>query len=259
MRKFEDLSSKTKDMYTKAYNLIPCDKSDFGDVLEYAETLSVHQQKTLFKALVHFDEVNKEMYSKKLLDFANADRERSSIKFYSENEQKLLEYYRLVMAESTDTSKYTNIYSRMVNGTLEKVLICLHLNHPLRSDYYTIKIRNYNIKSDNYYSNGVIHFNEMVKVNRSFSIKLSEDSTEVVNSYIRGLPENESSLFPWKNSNSYTQAVRRISSEVFGEPFSINKYRHLKDFPNAIKDIYSELNERALSMNHTLATHVSNY
>ena len=142
---------------------------------------------------------------------------------------------------------------------MEKVIIMLHLFHPLRSDYWTIKVRNFDVKRDNYYSNGVLYFNELVKVNRSLRVQLTDEEKVVLHRYMDTLPDTQEFMFGFTNSNSYTQAVRRIASGVFGEKFSINKFRHLRDFPNAVKEIYTRLNDLATSMNHTLATHVEKY
>lgn len=261
MKPFNDLSDKTKVMYNRAFAEIPGDKYSYENVMEFSKTLSIHKAKVLFKALVHFDEANRHKYAVILSEYSESDKEaRKSGITYSDNELKLLDLFEKVMAESGgDASRYEAIYNRMPNGSMEKVLIMLHLFHPLRSDYWSIKVRNFDVKRDNYYSNGVIYFNEMVKVNRSLRVQLTESERLVLHSYLDILPETQEYLLGFTNSNSYTQAVRRISTNVFGETFSINKYRHLRDFPNAIKEIYGRLNERAISMNHTLSTHVEKY
>jgi len=54
----------------------------------------------------------------------------------------------------------------------------LYTNYgPLRSDYCTVKFKNYNKETDNYYENGVIYFNKLVKVPRNYIIekKLNEN------------------------------------------------------------------------------------
>ena len=260
MKAFDNLSEKTRSMYTKAFNEIPGDKYNYENVISFSKTISSHKARVLFKALVHFDEVNRRRYSVILAEYSEKDREEAkSGRTYSDNELRLLECFETVMKESSDASKYEDIYNRMPSGTMEKVIIMLHLFHPLRSDYWTIKVRNFDVKRDNYYSNGVLYFNELVKVNRSLRVQLTDAEKVVLHRYIDTLPDTQELIFGFTNSNSYTQAVRRIASGVFGEKFSINKFRHLRDFPNAVKEIYARLNELATSMNHTLATHVEKY
>jgi hypothetical protein len=260
MKPFSELSVNTKRMYTRAFEEVPGDKYNYDNVMKYSKTITVHKAKLLFKALLHFDETNRRRYSVILSEYTLQDEEtkRSGIT-YSDNELKLISIFETVMSESSDTERYETIYNRMPSGTMEKVLVMFHLFHPLRSDYWSIKVRNFDVKRDNYYSKGVLYFNELVKVNRSLRVQLSEAECLVLHAYLDKLPDSQEYLLGFTNSGSYTQAVRRISTNVFCEKFSINKFRHLRDFPNAVKEIYGRLNDLANSMNHTLSTHVEKY
>lgn len=256
------LSETTRKIYLKCYEKLDeagVDPLVPEEVREYGNKLSVSQRKTLYKTVKYIDRDNSSLYTDLLNQFTEEEREiKRGSRTYSKNEVELLKYFDLVMKEGTDIERYMYIWSKLSNTSVEKSLIMLHLFHPLRSDYYTVKIRNYDINKDNYYSNGKIYFNTLVKVNRRLTITLSVENKLVLDNYISVLPECDN-LFQWTNSNSYTQALRRISSMVFNESFSINKFRHLRDFPDGIKEIIDRLNSIATGMNHTLLTHADKY
>ena len=260
--KFEDLRESTKKIYESALEKIPGDMYDHENVMKYTEVLTSNQKRTLFKALTHFDEKNKPKYTEMLNEFSKKDqeeRESKQLKTYSQKELDMLKLFKEVIEENDKSGPYIEKYNELEDGTRDKVLLMLHLFHPLRSDYYTVKIRGYDVTEDNYYTKGTITFNETVKVKRKLTIQLTEDEQKVIDSYIRTLPEETTSLFEWSSSNSYTQALGRIGKRIFGHKVSINTFRHLKDFPDSIKEIYKEINQMAISMNHSLGTHVENY
>jgi DNA-binding transcriptional MerR regulator len=259
--KLEELAESSRLLYQRAVEFIPGDIHDYDYIMEYSKDKSVHQKKTLYKALIHYDPENKDKYYKLINEFSRQERKvkkEGNLRLYSKNEMELLRLFKVVMEENDKSLPYIKKYKELRDGTMEKALIMLHLYHPLRSDYYSVKIKNHN-EGDNFYKDGKITFNSMVKVNRRTWVNLDEEERKVLDSYIATLPETQEKLFTWKSSNTYNKALSRIASEIFGEPFGVNKFRHLKDLPEVVKELYNDINRLAKSMNHTLATHVEKY
>lgn len=259
--KYKDLSDSTKKLYQDAIDKIEGDIYDYDNVMEYSKDMSIPKKKTLYKALVHTDEKNKKRYFDLINGFSREEKKKKDekLKLYSKDEQEMLDAFKKVMEQHDKSGPYIERYNQMKNGTLEKALLMLHLFHPLRSDYYTVKIHGYSTSDDNYYKDGKIRFNSMVKVKRSMWITLNESETVILEEYIKTLPKEQDHLFKWTSSNSYNKALSRIASEIFGEKFGINRFRHMRDLPDSVKELYNTINNLAKSMNHTLATHVKEY
>ena len=67
------------------------------------------------------------------------------------------------------------------NEIKNKLLLSICLNHTLRSDILTVKVSNYDRETENFYENGSIVYNKMIKVPRKMTQKLNESEVELVN------------------------------------------------------------------------------
>src|SRR6185503_17573953 len=65
------------------------------------------------------------------------------------------------------------------NTEYKQFLIDLYTKYPpLRSDYATVKLQNYDITKDNYYADGIIHFNKLIKINNQLDITLNSENKQ---------------------------------------------------------------------------------
>jgi hypothetical protein len=279
-RRFENLSKTTQQMYKREIEKLGdnIDVHNVEQIRKISESFSKNRKMTLYKAMCYYDEKNGDYYREKIKelvdDMVSYTKSENTL---SKDEAILLEYFEKVMNVSNEKrQKYIDIWEKLDNNSISKSLIMLHLFHPLRSDYYTLKYveRTQDIgkmsDNDNYYNmeTGKIIFNTTVKVDRKIIIELLDAERLVLNNYIQTqlitntVDKNKldtASVFKWTSSNSYAKALSRISTNVFGEKMTINSYRHLNDFPEGVKEIVKRLNDTATRMNHTLLTHTLKY
>ena len=271
-KKLENLSKTTQQMYRREVERLQedaeCNIKDVEYVKKKSESFKKGRKMTLYKAMCYYDTVNISVYREMIKEQIECEHQEQEEVVLSEDEKYLLEYFEKVMNVSeTNRQKYTRIWETLDNKSIEKSLLMLHLFHPLRSDYYTLKYVldstiPLDIENDNYYdmSSGKIVLNTTVKVSRKLIIQLQENHKVILNEYINTLDKTEDkSVFKWKCNNSYAKALSRISLRIFGEKMTINSYRHLNDFPEGIKEMIKRLNEKAIKMNHTLMTHALKY
>lgn len=269
-RKLENLSKTTQQMYSREIQKLQedteCDIKDIEYVKKKSESFTNGRKMTLYKAMCYYDTNNIDYYRERIKELVESGREEQEDVVLSEDEKVFLEYFERVMnVQETNREKYIKIWEKLDNKSIEKSLLMLHLFHPLRSDYYTLKYTksesDIDRENDNYYDmlNGKIVLNKTVKVSRKLNIQLEDCHKEILDDYVKTLETTDNYVFKWGCSNSYAKGLSRISLRVFGEKMTINSYRHLNDFPEGVKEMIKRLNEKAIKMNHTLMTHVLKY
>jgi hypothetical protein len=268
-KRLENLSKTTQQMYLREIQRLQedteCNIKDVEYVKKKSESFTKGRKMTLYKAMCYYDTNNIDYYRERIKELVESEHEEYNV-VLSEDEKVLLEYFERVMnVQEINREKYIKIWEKLDNKSMEKSLLMLHLFHPLRSDYYTLKYKraddNIDMENDNYYdmSSGQIVLNTTVKISRKLNIQLDNCHKEILDDYVKTLSPIDNVVFKWGCSNSYAKALSRISLRVFGEKMTINSYRHLNDFPEGIKEMIKRLNEKAIKMNHTLMTHALKY
>lgn len=165
----------------------------------------------------------------------------------NEEEQKIIDYIK----KSFDYSKQNDYYLDIIKTIKkldDKLCLFLYITNPLRQDYK--KIYRNPVDEGNYYQNGKIIIPKANKVNRRFEIELPDYLIQEIEK------SNNEFLINKKYFNDY---FGRITRKYFGKSMKVNDFRHLRDFPPFIKEIYNILNEEALKINHELKQQIKNY
>ena len=96
-----------------------------------------------------------------------------------------------------------------IENVEDKLLLRLFTNYsPLRGDYATIKVKDYNNFVDNYYQDGHIIFNNLVKVNNNRVMILDQEDINLVEQLIK---DGRSNLFDVDTLNAFTKKLQRVS------------------------------------------------
>ncbi len=149
----------------------------------------------------------------------------------------------------------------------DKLLLSLYAKiPPLRSDYNSIKIRNFDTETDNYYNDGKLIFNTLVKNDGKM-----EKDVSILRELIEAcIDANKSSdyLFHMENGEPYENRyfckyISRVSKRYLGRNLGIMDYRTLysstfcKDTPQ--NQIHSKATELASEMNNSATTQKQYY
>jgi len=150
----------------------------------------------------------------------------------------------------------------------EKLLIYCFLFIPLRSDITTVKIRNYNAQVDNYYLNGKIVFNSLIKKGGIKTIDVPKELDDLIqNIKLVNYQEDYLIRLNYKDrSNGITRQLGKVSLKYFGKQLTINDYRHIystykskqtEDLP--LKQRLKSIDETAQIMNNSVLSQVRYY
>ena len=150
----------------------------------------------------------------------------------------------------------------------EKLLIYCFLFIPLRSDITTVKIRNYNAQVDNYYLNGKIVFNSLIKKGGIKTIDVPKELDDLIqNIKLVNYQEDYLIRLNYKDrSNGITRQLGKVSLKYFGKQLTINDYRHIysthkakqtEDLP--LKARLKSIDETSKLMNNSVLSQVRYY
>ena len=124
-------------------------------------------------------------------------------------------------------------------------------------DYALLKIRNYDIKSDNYYKSNKLFFNKY-KTSEVYglqSLDVPKELNALVKKWVKINTGSDFFLFS-SNGNPLTSSqITRILNKVFGRKVSCDMLRHIflsdhyKDVPSIVG-----MEDLASSMGHSVAT-----
>lgn len=136
-----------------------------------------------------------------------------------------------------------------------KLILRLLNNYPvLRSDYNTIKIRNY-LQDENYYSEGVIYFNKLVKVENKVSINLKDEDKTLIEKLITNLDRDF--LFTYQNNSTFLKWIKKLSVKYLNVDYTLSDYRKL--YPSkelskcqSVKEFAEKQSEIAKNQNHSI-------
>lgn len=153
---------------------------------------------------------------------------------------------------------------KKVNGIEDddkaKLLLMLVTNHPvLRGDYNTIKLKNINENTDNYYDGIRLVFNKLLKVDNDIRpIKLNTKEKKLINQIKK---DGDEYLFGFNTEHGFNKYLRRISNKYIGYNYGIQHYRKLytsTELKGKIK-LDKKAEDLANQMNHSSSTQKKSY
>lgn len=144
------------------------------------------------------------------------------------------------------------------NDPKAKLLLMLVTNHPvLRSDYNTIKLKNFDEENDNYYDGKRLVFNTLLKVDNEIRpIKVNKKEKDIIDSFLE-----QEFLFGFSSEHGFAKYLRRISGKYIGFNYGIQHYRRLytsTKLKGKIK-MDKKASDLARDMNHGSGTQSKHY
>lgn len=252
LEKSKNLSQNEKRKYEIVLNFISnIDEEILWDNPEYLyskitqnpQWTSINTWETNFSKITALINITNENLGKIYNEYRK-DKIKNQTKNYSNN-RTLKSFHSLNYTGDSDTD-------------YKILLLNLYIKYPpLRSDYYTVKLRNFNSQKDNYYKDSVIYFNYLVKNDNKLEVKLENEEKNIIeslNSEYLFQPNTKTS--PENMANLFTRTISKYSQELFGKSVSINEFRRKyftqimnltkgKDFPEAyqiVKDVAQKSN-----------------
>lgn len=231
--KVKDLSKTEMEKYKRAFSFINSFEEkilQFENPEKIYELVksnpkwqSVNTWETNFAKITAIINVSDKELGQKYVDYRNKNI-KPEVKNYSNN--RVLKTFSSLKYKGDD-----NDYKRL--------LLNLYIKYPpLRTDYCTVKLKNYNKKEDNYYEKGVIYFNHLIKNDNTLTINLEKEEQEM----FEKIKNEKEFLFKEVSndmSNDFVRAIRKYSFELIGEHLSINDFRrrYFTDFMKSVKSM----------------------
>ncbi|MEK6878801.1 MAG: hypothetical protein AABY22_04300 [Nanoarchaeota archaeon] len=263
----KSLSLKTQKIYQKHIDeLKNIDISNFEDILLHSESFSIEKKLHMYSVLLNLgNDIDK--YKQQIQELNKIKNERKKKRDFTEmteNETLLIEATDRVFQDME--MKKNDLISIWEKYPLseEKIFVGLQLFHPLRSDYRNVMISGFDKKTDNYYLDGYIHFNKLIKVKNSLIIEVDPKLRIVLDEYVKQNINFQRYLFQVSvNScivnSTYCKKLIISSEKIFGKKMGINYYRHLNNFGLGFRTVYKKLKSYAEKMNHSLEVHITDY
>ena len=128
---------------------------------------------------------------------------------------------------------------------------------PRRSlDYSEMKIRNYDVKTDNYYKGNKLYFNKYKTV-KTYGLQILELPKELNNVLKRWIKINTNDYMIYSSNNKKLSCpqITRILNKVFGKNISTSMLRHIY-LTNVYKDVpqINKMENLANEMGHSIST-----
>ena len=128
---------------------------------------------------------------------------------------------------------------------------------PRRSlDYSEMKIRNYDVKTDNYYKGNKFYFNKYKTV-KTYGLQILELPKELNNVLKRWIKINTNDYMIYSSNNKKLSCpqITRILNKVFGKNISTSMLRHIY-LTNVYKDVpqINKMENLANEMGHSIST-----
>ena len=137
----------------------------------------------------------------------------------------------------------------------DKLILMLVTNHPvLRGDYNNIKVRNYNVNTDNYFDGHRLVFNKLLKVDKKVD-PIILNATEIL---LANIIKNTGveRLYNYESVHGFNKYLRNISLDYIGYPYGIQHYRRLYTSTELNGKIQMDEKARNLARNMNHSTNV---
>lgn len=248
--KFEGLSENTKKQYTlmlkKLEKIYNDDINDYENVMKALDSYSISSKKSTLAVLYKVTSNEKykdEMYKiNEQLDKNQEEKEDFSI----------------------DIDNIIKKYNEMELNSM-KLLFMLAIFYPnVRvSDYHSIKIKSIHKKKDNYYSNGVVVFNNVCKVNNKevITIELSEEHKQLFEK-ISNDSDSEFLFNQVIKAKSFSKSLSTFTNKYFGITGGFSTFRKMtyqREFNNEELDTVKKFVNVNMKQNHSPNTAIKYY
>jgi hypothetical protein len=216
---------------------------------------SVNTWETNFSKITTIINISDPKLGQKYVDF-RIKKIKPEVKQYSNN--RILKTFQYLEYDSDD---YVDNY--------HKLLLNLYIKYPpLRTDYCTVKLKNYDKDKDNYYNDGTFYFNSLIKNdlknNNTLTITLFPEDRQIADCL-----KGQDFFFPSRNkdpSNDFVKTLQKYSQEYFGESLSVNDFRrrYFTDFMKSVKGLefpeaYTKVKEIAKKSNTSIEQMINYY
>jgi hypothetical protein len=247
----EYLMKREKELKGKGYKQLVCFFKKYKNVIDLVF------EDEIIECFNHFADETKKKYLYNILMY------RREVKLeYSVIEKECLKLKTKI--EENNKNKTRNLPTVNIKNErnqLEELYYKLKTTLPaLRSDLSTVKVNNFDINSDNYYKDGEIVFNNLVKVglNKPLKLKVSDEVKEYIFNYNF---KNDYLLdFESADRNNYECSV--LCKKVFGITISEYRKKYITEkFKDkvSVKDILTTANEICKECNTSLDMIVNYY
>lgn len=139
---------------------------------------------------------------------------------------------------SADKPDVPNIDIKIVNNLPEtnynemrdKIILLYHLGIPLRSDLVSIKKSNFDKETDNYFEEGKLVFNCIIKTKRRIVQEVDLKLNELI---LKSFSYNESDYLILDNNGNpfsskvYSNKIRVLTKRILGQEIGINMFRKI--------------------------------
>jgi hypothetical protein len=228
-------------------------------VYDYIQELAVQDKRKYdiicicCKYINHFKELHQEYFPTKVVR-ANVSEEKVQAKKDLPSKTELLEILRDAKIQSSEHQLILNLLLKYA---------CVQ-----RCDLATVKLKNFDIKLDNYILEGKLVINTLNKVKgkKSIEIELSETDKELL------LKLNQNFLYTSESKdrcNAYSKMISVITKKYLGIKLSqtnfriihsVHNYHSIENDPDLnLKQKINKLNELCESMGHSLMMSLNTY
>lgn len=238
--KIQSLSKLEKDKYERVFKYIssfPDSSLNFQNPEEIYNLISsnpkwgsVNTWETNFAKLTALINFSEPEMGKKYVEYRN-EKIKPETKSYSNNRN-------LKTFEPLEYKNDKDDYKRLI--------LNLYIKYPpLRTDYSTVKLKDFNVYKDNYYRDGKIHFNHMIKNDNNITIALKDEERKIMETltgeYLFTSIHNnkQTEKIQQTISNQYVKAIKNYSQELLGKSITINDFRrvYFTDFMKSVKGL----------------------
>jgi predicted transport protein len=157
------------------------------------------------------------------------------------------------------------IDTKIPKDTLDYIVLYLHSRFPLRSDFMTLKIKNYKSKIDNYWhiNKKLIVFNHRTKNTESIQLNIPVEFMKQVLSVLKGIKKNRIFLIvnalnePFTKSCDYSKYIKRVCRRNGLPELSPTDFRKIE--ATSRKELIEQMNEALKIQGHSLETEQKYY
>lgn len=139
----------------------------------------------------------------------------------------------------------------------------------LRTDYSTVKFKNYDEDKDNYYKEGVIKFNVVRKRNQEntnlkpISIKLDKNDKNIIEEYISTI-SNREYIFHLQLPSSFAKWIKVVGKKHLNVEYTISDYRkmcprYILDKCETVSELVKTQRKIAYNQGHSSNTQLDYY
>lgn len=261
----QNLSPQTQKWYKRRYEDLTSNNIDLTSkekVIEFISKQSLSTQKQYYAVVSKLNPDDKEFYTNQMNLLDKPKETSTSLDYQPTPKEREIKDYILNLLHQENTgmiNKIKEIPEDKPRYLKAKMALLFQIHHPLRGDFCSVKYKNFDEERDNFIKEGVLYLNNPMKIQRKIIITLHKDVDEIINKYIEQVKPKTDYIIDNQSSNTYSKFIKDVSKRYLDEELTLNWFRHNKAFHPFVQDLYHTINEFALTLNHSLETHVQKY